>query len=116
MFLFQHNTYFNESDHLTRIIRQEFHDSKAAKVYLCGRTKTSTTVNCIGDRVFKELKSAIQTQPFSVSLDASSDVGIEKMFPITVCIRNEKFGRIMTQFFDMNLLPGCNASKAEQRG
>ena len=53
------------------------------------------------------------TQPFSVLLDANNDVGIEIMFPIKVCIFIEKFGMVMTQFFDMNLLQGRGASKAE---
>lgn len=42
-----------------------------------------------------ELKSAIKTQTFSVLLDASNDVGIEKIFPIIVCIFSEKSGWIM---------------------
>ena len=103
----------NISDHLFRIIRKEFPDSKAGKDYSCGRTKTPAIVNCIGDLVFEELKSALQTQPFSVMLDASNHKGIEKMFPITVSIFNENFDRIVTQFFDMNLLQGRDGSTAE---
>ena len=55
----------------------------------------------------------MQTQPFSVMLDASNDKGVEKTFPITVHIFNEYFDQIVTQFFDMNLLHGRDGSTAE---
>ena len=64
MFIAHHITLFNLLDNLDRIIRQEFRDSRAWKVYSCGRTKTSSIVNCI--RVFEELKSAIQTLPLKL--------------------------------------------------
>ena len=66
-------------------------------------------INCVGDQVFEELKAGMQTQPFSLMLDASYDVGIEKMFPIY----NTNFKQIMTQIFHMNLLQGRDASTAE---
>ena len=46
-------------------------------------------------------------------LDSSNDNGIHKMFPITVRIIDETFGRIMTKFLDMNLLEGRDASTAD---
>ena len=46
-------------------------------------------------------------------LDASNDVRIGKMFPISLRIFNTNVKRIMTQFFDMNVLQGRDASTAE---
>ena len=78
MFIVQHNTFFNLSDHLTKIVRQEFSDSQAGRGCSCGRTKTAALINCIGDHVFNDLKSSMQLQTFSIMLDASNDTGIEK--------------------------------------
>ena len=51
--------------------------------------------------------------PFSIMLDGSNDNGLEKMFPITVRIFDINFSRVMTKFFDINLLTGREASTAE---
>ena len=80
MLIFEYNTFFNQSDHLVRIIRQEIRDSRVGKLYSCGRTKSSTAVNCIGVQVFQELKPAMQIKPFSVLPDGSNDVGFEEKF------------------------------------
>ena len=46
-------------------------------------------------------------------VDGSNDAGLEKMFPISICIFDVNFNRIMTKFFDMNMLQGRDASTAE---
>ena len=78
MFIFQHNTFFNQLDHLARIIRREFRESRIGKLYSFGRTKTSATANCISDQVFQELKSAMQIKPFGVLPNGCNDVAFEK--------------------------------------
>ena len=45
-------------------------------------------------------------------LDGSNDSGLYKMFPVTVRIFDNNFGRIMTKFLDMNMLLGPDASTA----
>ena len=47
MFIVQHNTFFNLSDHMTQFIKREFTGSKAAENFACGRTKTSAIVNAL---------------------------------------------------------------------
>ena len=89
-------TYF--LTYFTKIVRYEFSDSQAGRGYSCGKTKTATIINCIGDHVSNDLKFAMQLQPFSIMLDASNDTGIEKMYPITVRIYDVNFNRIMTNF------------------
>ena len=83
MLLTQHNTFFNISDHLCPLIRNEFKGSEVAQLFSCSRTKTAAIVNCLGDHFFDKLKSDMQNMPYSLMLDASNDNGIQKMFPIT---------------------------------
>ena len=106
MLLIQHNTFFNISDHLCPLIRNEFKGSEVAQSFSCSRTKTAAIVNCLGENFFSELKSDMQNMPYSLMLDSSNDNGIQKMFPITVRIFDETFSRIMTKFLDMNLYGG----------
>ena len=114
MFIFQHNTFFNQSDHLARIIRQEFRDSRIGKLYSFGRTKTSATVKCISDQVFLELKSAMQIKSFSVLPNGCNDVAFEKKKIITVRRFSERLERVMTKFVYMNFLQRRDRTKAEQ--
>ena len=55
-------------------------DSIIGKEYYCGRTKTTAKNKCIGRWVYKEPKSAMQTQTFSVIFDASNNQDVDKMF------------------------------------
>ena len=54
----------------------------------------------------------MQELPFSIMLDASNNNGLAKMYPITVKIFNISYSRVMTKFFDMNLIEGASASTA----
>ena len=112
LMLVHHNTFFNLSDHMTQYIRQEFKGSKAAQSFSCGRTKTAAIINCIGNYLQEELIGDMKTNPFSLMVDGSNDAGLEKMFPISVRIFDINFGKVMTKFFDMNMLAGHNSSTA----
>ena len=103
LMIVHHNTFFNVSDHLTQIIKSEFHGSAAAEQFSCGRTKTSAIVNCIGAEFKAQLVNDMQNLPFSIMIDGSNDTGIAKMYPITGRIYDVEFNRVMTKFFDMNL-------------
>ena len=46
----------------------------------------------------------MSNSPFSLMVGGSNDVGLEKMFPISICIFDATFNRIMIKFFDMNML------------
>ena len=67
-------------------------------------------VNCLGDHFFKKLKSDMQEIPYSLMLDGSIDTGLSKMFPIAVRVFDVRFNRLMTKFFDMNLIDGTDNS------
>ena len=58
--------------------------------------KKGAVIYAIGDHVFENLKTNMQSQPYSLMLDATNDVGIEKMYPIVVRIYDVNFNRIMT--------------------
>ena len=94
-------------------IRNEFKASPVAGSFTCGKTKTRAIINCIGEDYFDKLVTDMKNMPFSIMLDASNDQGLEKMFPITVKIFDVNYSRIMTKFFDMNMLKGQDASTAK---
>ncbi len=112
LMIVHHNTFFNLSDHLTQIIKKEFQGSTAAEEYACGRTKTSAIVNCMGDEFKKELVNDMKNSPFSIMIDGSNDSGMAKMYPITVRIYDVEFERVMTKFFDINLIEGRSSGTA----
>ena len=66
--------------------------------------------NCLGDHFFKKLKSDMQEIPYSLMLDGSNDTDLSKMFPIAVRVFDVRFNRLMTKFFDMNLIDGTDNS------
>lgn len=104
MMIVHHNTFFNLSYHLTRLVNSEFQGSAAAENFACGRTKTSAIINCLGNEFKAELVEDMKKFPFSFMIDGSNDTGIAKMYPITVRIYDVNFNRVMTKFFDMNLM------------
>ena len=69
---------------MSQYIGQEFKGSKAAEKFACGRTKSSAIVSCIGNNFFQQLNTDMQKFPFSMMLDASNDIGLYKIFPITL--------------------------------
>lgn len=112
MMIVHHNTFFNLSDHLTRLVNSEFQGSAAAENFACGRTKTSAIINCLGNEFKAELVEDMKKFPFSFMIDGSNDTGIAKMYPITVHIYDVNFNRVMTKFFDMNLIEGSTSGTA----
>ena len=69
-------------------------------------------MNCIGAELKDQLVNDMQNSPFSIMIDGSNDTGIAKMYPITVKIYDVEFNRVMTKFFDMNLIEGCCSGTA----
>ena len=74
------------------------------------QNKNAAIVNCIDDYFFENLNDNMQNLPFSLMIDGSNDTGIQKEFPVTICIYDTQFSRIMTKFFEMSLLEGVTAS------
>ena len=94
MLLVPHNTFFNLSDHLTKLISKIFQGCEAGKIF------------SMNEDVIKRMK----TEPFSIMLDISNDTGFDKMFPVTLRLFDINFNGVMTKFLDMNMLVDRHAS------
>ena len=55
----------------------------------------------------------MQDMPYSLMLDGSNDTSLSKIFPVTGRVFDVNFNRVMTKFFDMNLIGSTDAPTAE---
>lgn len=95
-------------DHLSPLIRRIFPDSGTATKYHCASTKATCILNqAVAPQLKKKLIDSMQINPFSIAVDGSNDVGLNKMNPLTVRIFDAETSRIITQFLDM-----CTTSSA----
>ena len=84
-FLVQHNLPLLVADHLSPLVSDIFPDSKVAKGYACARTKTTNVLNGVmAPFCKKRINYCYGKNPYSLALDASSDMGLKKLFPLTV--------------------------------
>ena len=82
-----HNAALCLADHIGPMQRKNFPDSEVAKNYHCARTKTACILNyALALHLRDELVAAMKQEPYSLSVDASSDTGLSKMNPLTVRI------------------------------
>ena len=101
-FLAEHNVPIAVADHLGPLFKDIFPDSKIAKNYACGKTKTA----CISNRAIKpdsqkNLIDNIKNNSYSISTDGSNDIGLKKMNPVTVRLFNINQRMVVTQFSEM---------------
>lgn len=68
-FLIEHNMQFTAADYIGDLFRKVFPDSKEAKNYTCGRTKTIAIVMEMANNAIDELVSHLKHAPFSVATD-----------------------------------------------
>ena len=105
-FVAEHNLAFAVADHFTRLCKQMFPDSKIAKKFSCGRTKTTIIdKNAIAPALEEELVKQCKTGPFSFGCDESNDTNQQKTLAIVVKYFDEVRERAITGFLDM---PTCN--------
>ena len=105
--LVHQNLPFSAADEFSRMVGKMFPDSKIAKCYSSGRTKTTMIVK---GALFPEKDAAItsqcQTGVFALLCDGGSDHGAEnKDFVILVRVFDEAQNVVKTRFLDM---PICN--------
>ena len=101
--LVQHNVPLAVADHLSPLFRDIFPDSKIAKGYAAGRTKTTCILNGSIAPYFKAtLVDVMKSHPFSIAINGSKDSGLERMNPLTVRFFDEQRGLIVTQLFDVS--------------
>uniref|UniRef100_A0A1X7TM57 DUF659 domain-containing protein n=1 Tax=Amphimedon queenslandica TaxID=400682 RepID=A0A1X7TM57_AMPQE len=106
-----HNIPFTLADELTPLFCDIFPNSDIAKNFASRRTKTTCIVNGdIAPSYQQALVEYMREKPFFIAIDGSSDSGLEKMNPLTVCILN-KSGFVHTELLDM-----CMSSDSTAEG
>ena len=81
---------------------KNFPDSEIAKHYHCACTKTDCILNyALAPHLKDDLVSAMRTEPFSLSIDASTDSGLSKMNPLTVQIYDKAKKCVCQTFLDL---------------
>ena len=109
-FLAEHNLTFATADHLGRLLKSTFPDSKIAKAYSCGKTKASCILNrAIAPDLQSILIEQIKTSCYSIAIDGSNDQGLQKMNPVTVRLFDINQHKVVTKFYDT--CPSTSCSK-----
>ena len=76
-------------DRLSPTIRKVFPDSKIALKHHSASTKATCMLNeAVAPMLINDLLSSMRSHPFSVCIDGSNDIELEKMNPVTVRIFN----------------------------
>ena len=89
-----------------------FPDSEIAKQYASKQTKTACIINgAVAPFFQQQLIECMRQEPYALSIDGSSDTGIEKMNPLTARIFSSVHGMVTTHFLNM-----CMSSSATAEG
>ena len=108
----KHNIPLAFAEHLSPLFREIFPDSEIAKAYGSGKTKTTCILNgALKPYYQQELIEKMKCIPFSLSIDGSNDIDIEKMNPMTVKIFD--VNGVTHRFLDMCTTTGTAAAMAE---
>ena len=100
LFLAKHNIPFLASDHATRLFPKIFPNSKIAKSFACGRTKTTAIVKGALAPTFLQATVESMSYPFSVMMDESNDK-TNKSCIILVRAFDSQTSKVHTRFLDM---------------
>lgn len=82
-FLVEHSLPLATADHAGKLFRKMFPDSKIAKDYSCGRTKTGFVVKTLADDAVTQASKHMKGGPFILGTDGSQEGG-DKLFPIVI--------------------------------
>jgi len=97
-------------DHLGEMCKHNFNDSEAAKGIKMHRTKCSEIIkNILGPYFNNELLSDIGDRKYSLLLDESNDVSVNKLLGIVIIYYSYKQGKIIASFLALTKLETCNA-------
>ena len=104
------------SDEFGKLFRSIFLDSKIAKKYQCGRTKSSAILNeVLAMDLVSKLVERMKAPPFSVATDGSNDTGVEKMSSVTIKVFVVNQHKIRHRFLDMGTTQGGTANEIFQK-
>ena len=99
-FIANRNLAFLAADHFTKLCKQMFPDSKTAKEFSCGGTKTQTIVNsALAPTLNKKVIEACKSAPFSILCDGGN---ARKFFAIMDAMQSHNYA-----------MPICNRATAE---
>ena len=66
----------NASDHFTKLLPKLCPDSKIARDFRCGRTKTTSILNeALAPDCTKKVVDMLNEQPYSIMVDEATDLG-----------------------------------------
>lgn len=110
--LVQNNVSLALADELTLLFRDIFCDSEIARRYASRQTKTACIINgAVAPYYQQQLIANMKEGPYALSIDGSTDTGVEKMNPLTARIFDSGHGVVTTQFLDM-----CMSSSSTAEG
>lgn len=105
-----HNLAFQVVEHLVPVLKECFPDSKIAKDIKLGRTKATNIVkNVIGKKEIDNLASILQKTHFSVLIDESTDISVNKLLCINVKYIDEN-GIVCDRLLELLSIDAKNAN------
>ena len=99
-FFVEHHVPFAQADHLVKVLKEIFPDSKIAQNIKMGKTKTSYIVNEIAREEKFELAKILQSQKFSVIIDETTDISISQILGIVVRYLDYKRSQVVDAMLD----------------
>lgn len=112
VFFMEHNVATHIVDHLVPLLKNIFPDSKICnEVQLCRTKCTEIMKNVVGKYETETLVTVLKTNPFSILVDESTDIGTQKA--MCLLVRFPKNFKIQTQLLELINLDAqdCSAAK-----
>jgi hypothetical protein len=115
-FLTEHNISFNCVDHLTKVLKECFPDSKIAQEMSLGRTKaTQITRNVLGTCSENDIVTLLRNNKFSLIIDESTDIASLKTLCVCVRFFHPEMGKVLTLFWKLiQIFSGDEPDKAHE--
>ncbi|XP_068245583.1 zinc finger protein 862-like [Palaemon carinicauda] len=110
LFIAEH-TSVSTCGHLNSLCKACFTDSKIASMTSIKRSKCSAILkNVLYTHFMSDLKNSVGDNAFSLLIDESTDISINKYLGIAIIYHDEIRGQIMSTFLSLTKLEECNAS------
>uniref|UniRef100_A0A2S2NTP9 Zinc finger protein n=1 Tax=Schizaphis graminum TaxID=13262 RepID=A0A2S2NTP9_SCHGA len=110
-FFAEHNVAFNVADHLIPLLKDIFCDSKIAKDLEMHRKKLTNIIkNVIAPMETSEVIKIIKNQPFSILVDESTDITVNKFMCVLVRFVHPISGNVQTRLLELVCLNATDCS------
>lgn len=97
-------------DHLSEMCKHYFKDSEGARNIRMHRTKCSEMIkNVLGSHFNSELLRDIWNRKYSLLLDESNDISVNKLLGIGIIYFSNEHGRTLSSFLTLAKLETCDA-------